>query len=204
MRQMGAKGRPGRPPQAEGLPHQGRSPVRRLVCLSLLAAAAFAATPGKPRVSAALVSDMALKLDMQVARLMPDDPVMPVGLTQGAYIPGFGVVFMGSVNLAPMAGITPFHQTISKDELARVHQKKVDRLPRLKNLMLDALVNFASSMDPVPAEERIAIAMTLFYFTGEDTGGLPSQIVMRAARKTLLDGRGNKALLGSVVQLDEY
>ena len=178
--------------------------VRLALILSLLSATAFAATPGKPRVSAALVADMAQKLDMQVSRMMPDDPVMPVGLTQGAYIPGFGVVFMGSVNLAPMAGITPFHQSISKEEIARVHHKKVDRLPKLKDLMLDVLVNFATTMDPVPPEERITIAVTLFYFTGEDTGGLPSQVVMRATRKTLLDGRGNKVQLASAVQVDEF
>ena len=178
--------------------------MRLAFILSLLAVTAFAATPGKPRVNAALVADMAQKLDMQVSRMVPEDPVMPVGLTQGAYIPGFGVVFMGSVNLAPMAGITPFHQTISKDEIARVHHKKVERLSKLRELMLDALVNFATTMDPVPAEERIAIAMTLFYFTGEDTGGLPSQVVMRATRKVLVDGRANKALLASVVQVDEF
>ena len=34
----------------------------------------------------------------------PDDPVAVIGLTQGAYIDGYGAVFMSEVNLAPAAG----------------------------------------------------------------------------------------------------
>lgn len=157
----------------------------KTAALLLLAAAALYSAP---KVSPGLVTSMSQRLDSRLIRLSTDDPVMPIGLTQGAYIPGYGAVFMGSLNLAPMAGITPFHQTVSKEEIARIHDKKVKRVPKLKELMQQMLVNLASSMDPVPEQEQIALAVSLFYFNGEDTGGLPMQIVMHAQRKALLGG----------------
>ena len=179
--------------------------MRLCVALIVLCGiAAPAASPERSRVSPTLVAAMALRLDGRLARLMPDDPVMPIGLTQGTYITGYGAVFMGSVNLAPMAGITPFHQVISKEELGRVHQKKMDRMPKLKDLMQNILVDLASSMDPVPSTEQIAVAISLFYFNGEETAGLPAQIVMHAQRKALLESRANKALLASALRVEEF
>lgn len=171
---------------------------RYIPALFACAALAFAASPEKSRVKAYLVTVVAQGLDQRLARLLPDDPVMPVGLTQGAYVPGVGAFFIGAVNLAPMAGITPFHQTISKDEIARTHQKKVARVPKLKEMMEQELHSMAATLDPVPADEQIAVAISLFYFGGEDTSGLPSQIVMHGTKR---------ALIGSdpgAVKVDEF
>jgi hypothetical protein len=166
--------------------------------MMLFTSFAAGASPEKSRVGSELVTAMAQKLDGRLSRLSADDPVQPVGLTQGAYFPGIGVVFMGSVNLAPMAGITPFHQTISKQEMARIHQKKAERIPKLKDMMQDVLSTMAWSMDPVPADEQIAVAISLFYFSNEDTTGLPSQIVMRAQKKALI------AKQAGAVKVDEF
>ncbi len=166
---------------------------------------AIPATPqDKPRVSAALVTTMSQRLDARLSRLIADDPVAPIGLTQGAYIPGYGAVFMGTLNLAPMAGISPFHQSVSKEELARIHQKKTDRLPKLKDAVQDMLVSLASSMDPVPSEEQIAVAISLFYFNGEDVAGLPAQVVMHGKKKALLEAKANRSLLAAAVQVEAF
>jgi hypothetical protein len=111
---------------------------------------------------------------------------------------------MGSLNLAPMAGISPFHQTISKEEYQRVHNKKVQRIPMLKQMMQEVLLNLASSMDPVPANDQIAVVVSLFYFTGEDTSGLPAQVVMHAQKRALMEGRNKPGALVAAVQVDEY
>jgi hypothetical protein len=178
--------------------------VKYLAIVLPFLCAAWAGSPDRPRVSPDLISSMAQTMDRQMASLTPDDPVMPVGVTQGAYINGYGAVFMGSLNLAPMAGITPFHQSISKQELQRVHQKKADRLPKLKQMMQELLANLAAGMDPVPANDQIAVVVSLFYFTGENTSGLPAQVVMHAQKKALVEGRGKPAMLASAVQVDEY
>jgi hypothetical protein len=164
----------------------------RIVAILVLAATSL--TGGKPTVSANAMALAAQRLDNRLGAMLPaDDAVQQVGLTQGTYIGGFGLVFVGSLNLAPMAGISPFHQTISKEEYARIHQKKVERLPKLRALMQQELLNLAASLDTVPADDQIAIAIALFSFNGEDTSGIPSQIVMHAQKKLLIEMQGGRA-----------
>ncbi len=161
----------------------------------------------KSKVSRGAIQAIEANMDSHLTKLWPDDPMQVLGLTQGAYINGFGAVFMCEVNLAPSAGITPFHQTITKDELARTHDKKLTRLPKLKEAMQDMLLNSASSMDSVPANEQIALGITLFYWRGENMDGLPAQIVMHAQRRALVNvktGMADRSTLTAAVTVDQF
>ncbi len=182
--------------------------MRLSVYTLLFALAASAVAAPKAPVTPSMMALVSQRLDNKLGTMLPaDDPVQPVGLTQGTYLDGFGVVFMGSLNLAPMAGISPFHQTISKEEYARVRQKKLARLPKLKALMQDMLLNMAATMDTVPPDDQIAIAIALFSFAGEDTTGIPSQIVMRAQKKSLLaamEGKADRSTLASSIHSEEF
>jgi len=114
---------------------------------------------------------------------------------------------MSEGNLAPGAGITPFHQTIGKDELVRLHDKKITRLPKLKDAMQDMLLNSASSLDTVPGSEQITLGITLFYWHGENTEGLPAQIVMHAPRRALVNvktGMAERSTLTAAVTVDQF
>jgi len=161
----------------------------------------------KSKVSRGAIQAIEANMDGHLTKLWPDDPMLVMGLTQGAYINGFGAVFMSEVNLAPGAGITPFHQTIGKDELTRMHDKKLTRLPKLKEAMQDMLLNSASSLDSVPANEQITLGITLFYWHGENTEGLPAQIVMHAQRRALVNaktGIADKSTLATAVTVDQF
>jgi hypothetical protein len=130
-----------------------------------------------------------------------------VGLTQGAYITGYGIVFMGEVNLAPSAGITPFHQSITKEEIARIRQKNIDRLPKLKQVMQDTLLSSSAFLDGLGSEDQIAVAISLFHFNWENVTGVPSQIVMHGPKKTLLaihSGRAERSTLAAALTVEEF
>ncbi len=168
---------------------------------------ATGASADRSKVSRISVAAMEESLDKRLAGLFPDDPVLLVGVTKGTYITGYGTVFMGELNLAPAAGITPFHQTISKEEIARVHQKEVDRVPKLRQVMQELLLSSAASLDTVPPDEQIALSITLFHFHWENIAGVPSQIVMHAPKKTLVavhSGRADRSLLASSVIVEEF
>jgi hypothetical protein len=146
-------------------------------------------------------------VDNELRRIWPDDPVELLGVTQGTYIGGYGAVFVSELNLAPSAGISPFHKTITPDEFKRIHEKKLSRLPKLKSAMQEVLLNSAGSLDSVPPEEQIALGVTLFYWHGENTDGLPAQIVMHGSKRALLDvrtGRADKATLASALTVQEF
>ena len=99
------------------------------------------------------------------------------------------------------------HITVTPDELKRIHEKKMSRLPKLKAAMQEALLNSAGTLDPVPGEEQIALGITLFYWRGENADGLPAQVVLHGQKRALLDiktGRADKSTLASVLTVQEF
>jgi len=152
----------------------------------LLCALPAGSMADKPKVNRAMIEAMEHSMDRKLSGLWPADPVEVVGLTQGAYIDGYGAIFMGEVNMAPAAGITPFHPTVKPDEIKRTRDKKLQRMAQLKTAMREMLVDSARSLDAVPADEQVAVGISLFYWTWENREGLPAQIVMHAPRKALL------------------
>ena len=62
------------------------------------------------------------------------------------------------------------------------------------------IARIISEMDPVPANERILLGVTLFYYKWEDSTGLPRQIVMSAEKQKLLQARRDKTDLATVIQ----
>ena len=181
--------------------------MRPTAVILLLCALPFGSMADKPKVNVAMIKAMEDSVDNHLLRLWPDDPVEMIGVTQGAYVSGSGVVFVSEVSLAPSAGISPFHKTITPDELKRIHEKKLSRLPKLKAAMQEWLLNSSDSLAPVPPEEQIALGITLFYWVGENTEGLPAQIVMHGPKRALLDirtGRADKATLASALTVQEF
>ena len=161
----------------------------------LLCALPAGSMADKPKVNRAMIEAMEHSMDRKLSGLWPGDPV-PVevlGLTQGAYIDGYGAIFMGEVNLVLAPGITPFHPTVTPDEIKRTRDKKLQRMPQLKTAMREMLVDSARSLDAVPADEQVALGVSLFYWKWEDREGLPAQIVMHASRKDLLQSGAGQA-----------
>jgi hypothetical protein len=143
-----------------------------------------------PKVNRGMIEVMQQSLDNKLHRLWPQDPAEVIGPTQGTYIQGYGAIFLDEVNLAPTTGINPFHPTVSADEIRRTHEKKMQRMAAIRTAMRGMLVDSARSLDSVPADEQVALGLTLFYWKWENRDGLPAQIVMHAQRKALLQSAG--------------
>lgn len=149
---------------------------------------------------------MELDLDKRIQTLSVDVPFELMGNTRGLYLEGYGAVFTAEVNLAQSMNVNPFQPTIPKEYVDKLRLRKLERVPLLKKCMQDQMMNMAGSLDGVPVNEQIVLGVTLFYRKWEDTAGLPSQIVMRAERRKLLDvqvGRARRDSLASVIQVQE-
>ena len=59
--------------------------------------------------------------------------------------------------------------------------------------MRELLATSAASLDALPPNEQIVVAVTLFYYSWEQKAGLPSQILMQASKGALVKG-GRPAL----------
>jgi hypothetical protein len=154
----------------------------------LLLASAAAAGPEQPRVSRGALAAVERTFDLKIERAELDNPLMLLGATRGVYLPGYGAVFTAELNLITVPVVTPFRPKLSKEEIARVRAKKLERLPLLRRLMEETMVGAAASLDTIPASEQVAVGVSLFYYRSwEDTAGLPSQIILEAQKQKLLD-----------------
>jgi hypothetical protein len=161
--------------------------MRTLLIASILLGALPAGSMADgSKVNRGMIEAMEHSLDGKLTGLFPQDPAEVMGVPQGTYIRGYGAVFLGEVNLAPATPISPFHQTISADEIRRTHEKKSQRMGALRTAMRAMLMDSARSLDSVPPDEQVAVGLSLFYWTWENREGLPAQIVMHASRKALL------------------
>src|SRR5579864_4833949 len=182
--------------------------MRLLAVASLLVCSLPCGTlADKPKVTHAMIKAMEGGIDLHLLRIWSDYPVEIIGLTQGVYVDGYGVVFMSQVNLAPGAGISPFHPQITADDVKRLHERKTARLPQLRAALREILVNSAGSLEAVPDDQQIALGISLFYWHGENTEGLPAQIVMHGQKRALVDvktGRADKSTLASTITVQEF
>lgn len=176
-----------------------RLALKRLAIL--LAAGLLAAAPA--RVPREQLRNLERGFDQRLQRLSIDEPLDLMGNTRAIYIEKYGAVLTAEVNLVTGPAITPFRPELKPEEKERLRQRKLSRLPAMKQLMRDMMVTSATALKAVPAEEQIAVGITFFYNAWENTAGLPSQLVLQAPRKALTDfetGRIKADALAAAIQ----
>jgi len=99
------------------------------------------------------------------------------------------------------APIGIMHPLPSKEEVVQMRKKKLERIPILKKVLKDALVSAATSLDTIPADEQIVIAVIIPRFTFEDAAGIPVQVTVQASKRKLLESKG--AALDAVIKITE-
>lgn len=178
--------------------------MKPLIAALVLAAALQAAGPEGPKVPRAKVVNAEKMITTQLASLYPEEPYFLIGMTRGLYVEGFGAVFTAEINLATGPSLSPFKQTITKEEIARHRDKKEVRLPLLRTRMYSLVGAMAGYLDMLPANEELVLAVTLLRYPWEDPAGQPSQIVMRVPRARLLQAERDKTKLDAVIKVHEY
>jgi len=162
------------------------------------------AANASPRVTRPMLVAMEKSLDSRVTRLSQDNPFVLLGPTRGIYLDGYGAVFTAEINLVSMpAAMMMFRPELTKEEIEQHRQKKLSRLPQLKEALRQALIDSAASLDTVPGEEQIVVVAMLSKYPWENMTGLPLQIMMQASKKSLLEQRGNPSALDSVIRTIE-
>jgi len=118
----------------------------------------------------------------------PNDPIDLLGATRGLYLDGYGAVFTTEASLIVTPTVNPFRQQIGKEEAARVHQRKLARLPVLRQIMTEMMKTSAMALIQIPDNQQIVVAVRLLYLPWEDTTGLPAEVLMSASRRGVLNG----------------
>jgi len=168
-----------------------------------LAVLALAAPAERPRLVRESLAALERIFDSRIERQNIEDPFLLLGTTRGVYLEGYGAVLTAELNLVSGPAVTPFRPALTKEEIARLHARKLQRLPLLRRMMREMLVDAASSLEAVPPNEQVVLAVSLFYYSWEDRTGLPGQILMQAQRQQLLALR-QPGGTESVIVVKEY
>src|SRR5579884_589507 len=161
-------------------------PLRSVSFLVILMAAAATAAITAPRVSRTLLRSMETSLDDRIGKLWPDNPLAVVGHARAVYLEGYGAVFTTELNLAS-EGISLMHTTLTPQDKALVQKKKIERVPQLRKVMSEALVDTAASLDPLPANEQVVIEVILDRYGWEENVPYPAEMIFQGSRQSLLN-----------------
>ena len=175
---------------------------RLLCCAVLLSSLLFGAVVTRPMLGA-----MERMFKANLDNLFgPDELFGVIDSPQGVYIDGFGVVVTSRVNLVEAPGLMIFRPALKPEELRRIRERKIKRMPILEDAVRQSMVIAATLMETVPLEEQFVYSVNLFHHPYEDSHGLPTQIVLQASRKTLLGlaRQPDKAALAAAIKLKEF
>ncbi|HSM77871.1 MAG TPA: hypothetical protein VLT57_09610 [Bryobacteraceae bacterium] len=176
--------------------------MKRLILALAISLAVFSQTghASKAKVSRAAMFSRERALNGQLSALWPEDPYLLLGTTRGVYLDGYGAVFTAEIDLAPGPSLNPFHQTMTKQNIADNHEKMVQRLPKLKLAMSEMLAATAASLDNVPAEEKVVLGITLTQYAWQDRAGVPSQVVVLGEKGKLIEAKRAGTLQRAVTE----
>ena len=143
----------------------------------------------KSRVPRQALADVERRLDTKLASLGgANDPIDVLGATRGIYLDGYGAVFTAEASLIVTPGLNPFKTEMTAPEKEKIRQRKLDRLPMLRQAMRDVWRDSATTLTSIADNQQVVVAVRLLYLPWEDTRGLPGEIVMKGDRRTALAG----------------
>lgn len=173
---------------------------------ALLFLAAVITRPAEPaRITLAKIVNTQTLISTQLAAMYPEEPWFLIGPARGMYLDGIGVIFSAEINLATGPSLSPFKQTITKEEITRHRDKKEVRLPLLRKRMYTIVGSMASYLETLPNNEEFVLAVTLLKYPWEGTvAGMPSQIILRAPRGKLVEAQRQNANPDTVIRMQEY
>ena len=174
-------------------------PLKTLLLISAATLCFAAAEPRVPRTSLVAMEDVInAKFRANVT-----DPYDLLGTARGTYLDGYGVVFTLEVQLVNVTPPNPFKQTISPEELAQIRDRKLVKLPQMKDMMRGLLVTASTQLPSLPGNERIAMESIIWTYSWENSRGMPKRVFMSAEKQKLLDAQASHANPATIIEEQE-
>ncbi len=127
------------------------------------------------------------------------DPYDLLGTARTTYLEGYGALMSVELELVYVAPLNPFRPTYSPQEIAAMRDRKLKKLPVLKEAMRSLMATAGTTLDSIPGNERISMEVRLWKYNWEDSRGLPSRVFMTAEKSKLLAAQANHTDLAAVI-----
>jgi hypothetical protein len=164
----------------------------KVLIIVAVATLCFAST--ESRVSTASIVAVERSISEQLAATTTD-PYDVLVDPRGTYLEGYGALFTNELNLVNSAAFNPnpFRPTVTAQQIAQVHERKVKKLVELKETMRSILEDASATLEGVPSNEKIALEVKLFSFSWENNKGIPHRLLISGEKQKLLAARANHA-----------
>jgi hypothetical protein len=136
-------------------------------------------------------------------RSVTADPYDLLGTARGTYLDGYGAVFTIELQLVYITPPSPFRPAYSPQELAALHDRKMKKLPVLKEAMRGLMASSVNTLDSMPGNEHIAMEAILWRYSWEDSHGIPQRVLMTAEKSRLIEAQASHADLAGVIEEQE-
>lgn len=172
----------------------------RPLLLAAIATVCFASTESKISTKAMLAVESTID---NAFRVNTPDPYDLLGTARGSYLPGYGTLFTVELQLVFTQAQLPFRGPYTPAEVAAIHDRKLKKLPLLKDTMRGLLANASASLDALPPNEQVAIEAIIWHYNWEDSKNIPQRLLMTATKEKLMQAQAAHASLASVIQEQE-
>ena len=168
--------------------------------LTLSLAAAAAAQPAAPLSGppAPEIEGVQKACDAAIRAYSIDAPMDHLLPTHGLYVEGYGAVFVTDVNLIALPPLWGFGGHIAPGELKRIHETKLKRLPGVRQLMTQMLIDASKALVHLTPDENILLQFNFYGMEMEDRSGLPKSMSIQGKKKDLLEAAAGKVPAGGV------
>jgi hypothetical protein len=160
--------------------------MRLLAALLVLCSACWASGPDKPKSLRSELSNLEKQVNARLNAMFPEEPWLVLGLSRGLYVEGVGLVFSAEVNLA--TGPTQLFNQPTREQIAALHEKRIARLPKLRETMNQVLKEIAT-VPAIGPDEQVIFGVTVLRYPYETYTDLPSQIVLHAPKSKLASAK---------------
>lgn len=145
------------------------------LAVTLAASLTSAAADHKP--PRPVLREAETRFDSMIQKQWTDDPYVLLGNTRAIYVDGYGVVMTAEINLVTGPTVSPFNPSLSKEVMARHRDRKLQRLPQLRELVKAGATAARTWFPDLPDSDNVVVGVTLLKYSWEDGTGIPSQVV---------------------------
>jgi len=150
--------------------------------------AGIVTSPEKSNALRQTLMELETRLDKKMSTTGGADPIYVIGQARAVHVPGFGVVITQEITPVATPAPNPFHILPGLQQVQQIHQRKLARLPLVRQTAREMWVEAARSLPTLPEGEHIFIVVRFLYQGWEDMKGLPAQIAVHGERKAGLSG----------------
>jgi hypothetical protein len=165
----------------------------------LIAAAVLCFGATEPRVSRKAIASVEGTMNDKF-RSVTADPFDLLGTVRGTYLEGYGALFTVELQLVYLSPPSAFKLEYTPAELSTIHDRKMKKVPLMKETMRGLMANAGPLLEALPGSERITMEAILWHYRWEDSHGIPERILMTVEKRKLLQAQADHADLTTVIE----